>query len=107
MAAGLGVMAVVPTWPAILVAAAIFGAGFGLYLGVDIALAVRILPSKGARGKDLGIIYASIYFALIASPILGGTVLNASSNNFALIFAIAALSSVLASLLILPIKSVR
>lgn len=61
MAMGLGVMVVLPTWTGILIAAIIFGGGFGLYLGVDIALAVQVLPSKDARGKDLGIIYDAIY----------------------------------------------
>jgi MFS family permease len=107
MAVGLGVMVVLPTWTGILIAAVVFGAGFGLYLGVDIALAVRVLPSKDARGKDLGIIYDAIYLPLILSPIIGGSVLNLFHNNFALLFAVAALSSVLASLLILPIKVVR
>jgi MFS family permease len=107
MAVGLGAMVILPTWTGLLIAAVIFGGGFGLYLGVDIALAVKVLPSKDARGKDLGIIYDAIYLPLIVSPIIGGSVLNLFHNNFALLFTIAALSSVLASLLILPIKTVR
>jgi MFS family permease len=53
---GLVVIVVLPTWTEILLAAMIFGAGFGLFLGVDIALAIRVLPSGDARGKDLGLI---------------------------------------------------
>lgn len=107
MAIGLGVMVAFPTWTALLIAAAIFGGGFGSYLAVDIALAVRILPSAQARGKDLGIMYDAIYLPLILSPIIGGGVLNLFHNNFALLFGVAALSSILASLFILPIKAVR
>jgi MFS family permease len=107
MAVGLGVMVVLPTWTGILIAAIIFGGGFGLYLGVDIALAVRVLPSKDARGKDLGVLYDAIYLPLILSPIIGGSVLNLFHNNFALLFSVAALSGILASLFILPIKTVR
>jgi MFS family permease len=107
MAVGLGMMAILPTWTGILIAAVIFGGGFGLYLGVDIALAVRVLPSKNARGKDLGIIYDAVFLPLIISPIIGGSILNLFHNNFALLFAIAALSSVLASLLIFPIRAIR
>ncbi len=107
MAAGLGVMVLFPTWTALLLAAAIFGAGFGSYLAVDIALAVRVLPSAQARAKDLGIMYDAIYLPLILSPIIGGGVLTLFHNNFALLFSVAALSGVLAALLILPIKSVR
>jgi MFS family permease len=107
MAAGLGVMVLFPTWTALLLAAAIFGAGFGSYLAVDIALAVRVLPSAQARGKDLGIMYDAIYLPLILSPLIGGGVLTLFHNNFALLFGLAALSGVLASVLILPIKGVR
>jgi MFS family permease len=85
----------------------LFGAGFGLFLGVDIALAIRVLPSEQARGKDLGLIYDAIYLPLILSPLIGGGVLNMFPNNFALLFAVAALASVLSAMLIAPIKMVR
>ena len=107
MAIGLGVMSLVPTWSGLLMAEVLFGAGLGLYLGVDIALAVRLLPSQDARGKDLGLMYAAIYLPLIVSPLIGGTVLTLSPGNFAVIFAIAACSSVVSAGLIMPITSVR
>jgi MFS family permease len=107
MAVGLFLLALMPAMWALLTAAVIFGGGFGLYLGVDIALAVRVLPSDATSGKDLGIIYTSIFLSLILSPIIGGTVLNLSHNNFTLLFILAAISSVIAAVLIFPIKSVR
>ncbi len=107
MALGLFLMVFLPTWFVLLLSAGIFGCGFGLYLGVDIALAVRVLPSDAQSGKDLGIMYMSIFLSLLLSPIIGGTVLNLSHNNFTLLFAIAAFSSVLAAVLILPMKTVR
>ncbi|HEY7416888.1 MAG TPA: MFS transporter, partial [Ktedonobacteraceae bacterium] len=107
MAIGLGVMALIPNWAGLFLAATLFGAGFGLFLGVDMALAVRVLPSAQARAKDLGIMYDAIYLSLIMSPIIGGGILNIFQNNFALLFVVAALSSVLAALWILPIKTVR
>ncbi|HEY7418012.1 MAG TPA: MFS transporter, partial [Ktedonobacteraceae bacterium] len=70
MAIGLGIMALIPNWAGLFLAAALFGAGFGLFLGVDIALAVRVLPSAQARAKDLGIMYDAIYLSLIMSPII-------------------------------------
>ena len=106
MALGLVVMVVSPTWAALSLAAGIFGGGFGLFLGVDIALAVRVLPSPDARGKDLGLMYNAIYLPLILSPVIGGLVLNLW-HNFALLFALAALSAILAGLLLLPVRSVR
>ncbi len=107
MALGLAVIVAIPTWPALLIAAVIFGAGFGLFLGVDIALAVRVLPSQDARGKDLGLMYNAISLSLILSPIIGGGVLNQFPNNFALLFTLAAIASVFAALLVIPLTSVR
>jgi MFS family permease len=54
MAVALLIIAFAPQWFALLLAAVLFGSGFGLYLGVDIALAVRILPRQTEAGKDLG-----------------------------------------------------
>lgn len=107
MAVGVLVLILFPAWSGFYTAAALFGAGFGLYLGTDIALAVSVLPSSGSRGKDLGIIYTSIFLPLIVTPILGASILNHVANGFALLFTVAALASLLAAVLILPVRSVR
>jgi MFS family permease len=107
MALSMFVIILFPTWSALFSAAVLFGGGFGLYLGVDIALAVRVLPNTANGGKDLGIIYTAIFFPLLVTPILGASILNSSANAFALLFTVAAVSSLVAAMLILPIKSVR
>jgi hypothetical protein len=96
-----------PTWSALYTAAALFGTGFGLYLGIDIALAVRVLPNAQSRGKDLGIMYTSIFLPLIVTPLLGASILNSFANNFSLLFTTAAIASLLAAGCILPIRSVK
>ncbi len=93
--------------PALFVGAAVFGLGFGVYLAVDLALAIRVLPAAQNRAKDLGIMNMAIFLAVILSPILGGAVLNLTHNNYMALFSLAALSSLLAALLIVPVKSVR
>ena len=105
MASGLLLIALLPTWSAMLLAAIIFGCGFGGYLGVDIAFAVRVLPSGHDHGKDLGIMSSAIFLPLILSPIIGAVILN-TFQSFTALFSIAALSSVLAAVLIIPIKTV-
>lgn len=107
MALGVFIIVFFPAWPALYTAAAFFGAGFGLYLGVDIALAVKVLPSDLSRGKDLGIMYTAIFFPLIVTPILGASILNSTANNFALLFTVAACASLLAAGIIVPITSVK
>ena len=37
-----------------MVAAVLFGAGFGVYLAVDTALITQVLPAAADRAKDLG-----------------------------------------------------
>ncbi len=107
MAVGLVMIAFAPVLPVLRVAAVFFGGGFGLYLGVDINVVVRVLPSDSARGKDLAIMYTAIFVPVILSTLIGGPVLNLSHNNFALVFVIAACSSVVSGVLIAPLQSVK
>lgn len=106
MAGGILLLATIPTWQALLVAAVLFGGGFGAVLGVDIALAIRVLPTATDRGKDLGLITTAIFLPLILSPILGAVILN-TVHSFTVLFAVAAASSVFAAAFIIPIKAVR
>lgn len=106
MATGILLLVIIPTWHALLVAAILFGGGFGAVLGVDIALAIRVLPKATDRGKDLGLITTAIFLPLIVSPIIGAVVLN-TMHSFAILFLVAAASSVLGAGCIVPIRSVR
>lgn len=106
MAGGILLLMAVPTWSFLLVAAVLFGGGFGAVLGVDIALAIRVLPNANDRGKDLGLISTAIFLPLIVSPIIGAVILN-TVHSFTVLFLVAAAASVLAAVLITPIRSVR
>jgi MFS family permease len=106
MALGLLLLALVPDWWGLWTAAAIFGIGYGVYLGVDVALAVRVLPSEADRGKDLGLLYTATFLSLILSPTIGALVLN-MFGSYQVLFIVAAVSSLLAAASIVPIKSVQ
>jgi len=106
MASGLLLLVLFPSWSAMFIAAIIFGYGFGEYLGVDITVAVRVLSNAQDHGRDLGLMYSAIFLPLIISPVIGAFILN-TFHSFAMLFFIAALSSVLAALLIIPIKAVQ
>jgi len=56
MAMAAVLLALWPSWPAAMAAAAIMGLGFGVYLSVDAALVTQVLPSAAGRAKDLGLI---------------------------------------------------
>ncbi len=106
MAASLLLLVADPTWFMLLVVAVLFGGGFGAVLGVDIALAIRVLPNETDRGKDLGLISAAIFLPLIASPLIGALILT-TVQSFAVLFGVAAASSVLAAACMLPLRAVR
>ncbi len=106
MTVALLLLAFFPIWSFVLVAAAILGFGFGIYLSVDLALATQVSPTESEHGKYLGIMNAAIFVPLIVAPALAGFTLG-MFHSYTALFLVAAFCTMLASALILPIKSVR
>src|SRR5215472_5579099 len=98
------VLTFVETWHAALIAAVLFGAGFGAYLAVDQALITQVLPAASDRAKDLGIINIAIVGpaaigAAIAAPI-------ADLLGYPALFGATAIVAALGSVFVWKIKSV-
>src|SRR5207237_725117 len=75
MAAAALLLTFVETWDAALLAAVLFGLGYGAYIAVDQALITQVLPAARDRAKDLGIINIAIVCpgaigAVIAAPLV-------------------------------------
>ena len=100
------ILALFQTWPAVELAAAVLGIGFGAYLGVDIALITQVLPSANARGKDMGIINVANEFPEIVSSVFAALMINAF-HSYTLLFMLAAILASLGAILVRQIKSVR
>lgn len=100
------ILAFFQTWPAVEVAAAVLGVGFGAYLGVDIALITQVLPSTSARGKDLGVINIANALPQVVGSAVAALVIN-SFHSYTLLFVFAAILASLGAVLIQRIKSVR
>ena len=94
------------SWPAVELAAAVLGIGFGAYLGVDIALITQVLPSANARGKDMGVINIANAFPQVVGAAIAAVVINAF-HSYTLLFVFAAILASLGAILIQRIKSVR
>jgi MFS family permease len=106
VAVALLILALVTSWIAVLVAAVIVGLGFGSYLAVDLALLTDVLPSASDRGKDMGVFNIANALPSALGPLLGGLFV-AAFGSFQPLFFMAAGVTLLAAILVQPIKSVR
>jgi len=106
MAAGAVLLAVRPTWTASLVAAALLGIGYGVYMAVDTALVTQVLPAAADRGKDLGIVNIANAAPQVLAPALAAPVV-AGLGGYSTLYALTALVTIAGAVLVLPIRSVR
>ena len=94
----------VETWDASLIAAVLFGLGFGAYLAVDQALITQVLPAARDRAKDLGIINIAIVGPSTIGPAIAAPI--TAEIGYPALFGTTAIVAVLASVLVWRIKSV-
>ncbi|MFT3797411.1 MFS transporter [Microbacterium sp.] len=87
------------------------GAAYGVYVGVDLALVVDVLPNPDDAGKDLGVLNIANALPQTLAPMIGGFVLAAtggvSGANYSVWFTVCAVACLLGALVIFPIKKVR
>jgi MFS family permease len=105
MAAAAGLLAVWPTWTGALIAAAVLGLGFGVYLSVDQALITQVLPSAEDRARDLGIINIANSAPQVLGPALAFPIV-AYLGGYPTLYLIVAAVTVLGSVLVTRIRSV-
>jgi MFS family permease len=102
-----GVMlALWPTWPVTVAAAALMGLGFGAYLSVDQALVTQVLPSARSRGKDLGIINIANYGATALAPAIAAPLVS-KFGGYPTLYLSAAAITLAGSTFIWRIRSLR
>jgi MFS family permease len=106
MAAGAVLLAVWPTWTASMVAAALLGIGYGVYMAVDTALVTQVLPAAADRGKDLGIVNIANAAPQVLAPALAAPVV-AGLGGYPMLYALTAVVTIAGAVLVLPIRSVR
>jgi MFS family permease len=103
MALSFVILTLASEWHVMLLAAGIFGVGFGMHAGVNVALAVAFVPSSKESGTFLGVLQDAIFLALIVSPQIGGGILTTFPQQFALLFGAGAVVSLLAGATLLPL----
>jgi MFS family permease len=112
MAFGLGGMALATSFDQFLIAAALTGVGQGLYIAVDIALCVEVLPDRANAARDMAVLQIANSLpqslAPTIAPLLLGVALGGlAGQNYRILFLFAALAALGGAAAILPIRKVR
>lgn len=86
---------------------AISGLGFGLYMAVDIALVVDVLPDPATAAKDLGVLNIAGALPSSLAPAIAPAILAVGGGSYAVLYTVAGACAVLAGLAILPVRQTR
>jgi MFS family permease len=105
-ALGCAVLALAPGTGTALVAAALFGIGYGAYMAVDQVMITQVLPEAQDRAKDLGIMNIGMLGPQTLGPLAAGLVISVL-GGYQVLFALAGLTSLLGALMIYRVSSVR
>jgi MFS family permease len=107
---GIGLLSQVSTLTGFYVVEAVLGVAYGIYVGVDLALVVDVLPNPDDSGKDLGVFNMANALPQTVAPLIGAALLgvgSATNQNYSLLLYVAAAASLVGALIVLPIKKVK
>jgi MFS family permease len=108
--AGIVALAHVTTVTQFYMVEALMGVAYGIYVGVDLALVVDVLPKPDDSGKDLGVFNMANALPQTVAPVFGAALLAVSSadnQNYSLLLYTAGVAALVGALVVLPIKKVR
>ena len=106
MAVAAILLAVAPTWPVAVLAAAVLGGGYGSYVAVDAALITQVLPRATDRGKDLGVVNIANSAPQVLAPALAAPIVS-SLGGYPVLYGLTAAVTVAGSVLVTRIRGVR
>jgi MFS family permease len=95
-----------PTWPGLLVAAAVLGLGFGVYTSVDFALLTQVLPNTTDRAKDLGVLNIASSLPQVLAPVVAAPIVT-GLGGYPALYAVAGVIGLAGAVLVYRIRSVR
>ena len=101
------VLAVASDFNGFLVGMAIGGLGFGVYVAVDLALAVDVLPDKDNAAKDLGVFNIAGALPFSVAPGIAPAILAIGGGSYGVLYAVAGVCAIIGAVAILPVKGVR
>lgn len=106
----LAMLAHATTVPAFYAVEIVMGIGYGVYVAVDTALVIDVLPDPDDAAKDLGVLNIANALPQSLAPAFGALLLGiggVAGANYTALFWAAGITVVLGALTIIPIKSVR
>lgn len=107
---GIVMLAHVSTVSGFYLVEAVLGVAYGIYVGVDLALVVDVLPNPDDSGKDLGVFNMANALPQTVAPVFGAALLgiaSATNQNYDLLLYTAGAMALLGALVVLPIKKVK
>lgn len=106
IAVGIAVPWLWPTKVSMMIYAAVMGLGYGIYMAVDQALNVDVLPNPDEAGKDLGILNLANTLGQVIAPIVTSSIVVATGGYF-LVFPVAMAAVIVGAVVIMFIKKVQ
>ena len=103
----LFLVAIASNFNGFLVGMAISGLGFGVYLAVDLALVVDVLPNPDTAAKDLGVFNIAGALPFSLAPALAPTFLAIGGGSYGVLYAFAGACAIIGAAAVLPVKRVR
>lgn len=86
----------------------LLGVAYGIYVGVDLALVVDVLPNPDDAGKDLGVFnMANALPQSVAPPLAALLLAIGGPNNYTMMLWTAGALALIGAVVIFPIKSVK
>jgi len=105
MAGATLLLALWPTWPVAVAAAALLGGGYGVYVAVDAALITQVLPVASNRAKDLGVINIANSAPQVLGPAVSAPIV-VFLGGYRSLYVVTAVVTLLGSALVVKIRSV-
>ena len=86
---------------------AIGGLGFGMYVAVELALVVDVLPDKDNAAKDLGVFNFAGAVPFSLAPAVAPVILAVGGGSYSVLYLVAGACGLRGAVAILPVKRVR
>jgi MFS family permease len=105
MAVAAVLLAFVPSFEVVMVAALVLGLGYGVYLAVDQALITQVLPAAADRGRDLGVINIANSAPQVLAPVIAAPIVT-GAGGYTTLYVLTAVITLASAVLVTRIRSV-